>query len=383
VIYGTRVRQAREFRQTQQGELAGKLGVSSGRLSQIEHSESVELSASQVDALVANLRMPASFFSRPPVDELGEGSMRFRAQVKVTKKVRSAARREADLALEIYAHLLETLDVPAPLVPTLPATTDIEEAAEHTRAALGIAPDAVVPNAVRALERAGIVIVAFETEEDEHLDGFSNWWGSERRHPVIALSTSMSWDRRRHTVVHELAHLVMHRGAGMDGMDGRAVERQADQFAGAFLFPRDSALEELPRPVTLRQLIPLKQRWGVSIGSLLSRARQLGVIDADESTSLWKQMSARRWRTVEPLADLREPELPRALRQMAELVYDLPADSSTLATSLAADLNRYRRDVDVELGRYAGGRAAATTSAPAITDGAMAPVISLRDRRPG
>ncbi len=104
--------------------------------------------------------------------------MRFRAQVKVTKKVRSAARREADLALEIYAHLLDTLDVPAPLVPTLTATTDIEEAAEHTRAALGIAPDAVVPNAVRALERAGIVIVAFETEEDEHLDGFSSWWGS-------------------------------------------------------------------------------------------------------------------------------------------------------------------------------------------------------------
>jgi Zn-dependent peptidase ImmA (M78 family) len=52
----------------------------------------------------------------------------------------------------------------------------------------------------------------------------------------------------------------MHRGAGMDRMDGRAVERQADQFAGAFLFPRDSVVEELPRPVALRPLIPLKQR---------------------------------------------------------------------------------------------------------------------------
>jgi len=374
MIYGTRVRQAREFRQVQQGVLASRLDISGGRLSQIEHSESVAVSPDQLEALAANLRMPTRFFQMPPTDELGEGSMRFRAQVKVSKRVRSAARREADMALEVYEHLLDRVEVPSPKVPAFPATTDLEEAAEHARAALGISPDAVIPKAIREVERAGVVVVSVETHVDQHLDGFSSWWGPERQHPVIALSTAMPWDRLRHTVIHELAHLILHRGPGMGDLNGREIERAADHFAGAFLFPRDAALEEMPRTVTLRQLVPLKQRWGVSIGSLLARAGQLNLIDEHQATSLWKQMSARGWRTREPLAELKRWEKPRALRKMAEIVYGDPIDVGALANAVG----RFRIDMQAELDRYETTRSDGKN--PAV-DRELADVIRLSDRR--
>jgi hypothetical protein len=63
----------------------------------------------------------------------------------------------------------------------------------------------------------------------------------------------------------------------------------------------------------------LKSQWGVSVKSLVRRAREVGAVDRQRSTSLYRQMSARGWNRVEP--GYVPIEKPRAFRKLAELSY--------------------------------------------------------------
>lgn len=350
MIYGSRVRQARELRGLKQGELATALGISPSRLTQIETSDGlVPMGEAAVATLSAQLLFPPEFFTTPIPEELGDGSMRFRARKSMTKKELAGIRRQAELSHELAHYLTAHVDTPASRIPALPATADIEEAAQETRAALSIAPDVVIPRLWSVLERAGVFVYAIETSEDSRLDAFSTWTGTNLERPVIATGTNQSWDRMRLTGAHELGHLVLHRSATDDPTLGIDVERDANRFAGAFLFPRDAVLEEMPRPVTLSRLAPLKLRWGMSLGALIERAKEVGVIDAVRASSLHRQIAARGWRTQEPGVDARPIERPRALRKMAELVYGNPMDTRKIADHL----HRYVTEVARDLDRYA------------------------------
>lgn len=153
----------------------------------------------------------------------------------------------------------------------------------------------------------------------------------------------------------------------------KEAKRDANRFASAVVIPRDRALEEFPRPVTLRQLLPLKQRWGMSIQALVARGREVGVIDEAHPTTLWKQYSARQWRKGEPLGDMRHRERARAFRQMAGL-----ADGNPINTNaLACDVGRYRVDVETELDRYAAGTSRPTAARTASRADDSADVIDL------
>ena len=131
--------------------------------------------------------------------------------------------------------------------------------------------------------------------------------------PIICVSRSSSdperkvpGDRQRFTVAHELGHLALHSGLGppQTAEDASRVEKQAHLFAGAFLAPGDAMLEELRDlggRVTLRTLASIKERWGIAIKALVLRFRNLGVIDAEQARSLYKQISARGWSRDEPV----------------------------------------------------------------------------------
>ncbi len=113
-------------------------------------------------------------------------------------------------------------------------------------------------------------------------------------------------DRQRWTVAHELGHLALHvtQGPPTTSMEASEIEKQAHAFAGAFLAPGDVMLDELDRlggRVTLQTLARIKETWGVSIKALVTRFRNLGVIDADHARSLFKQISARGWNKNEPV----------------------------------------------------------------------------------
>jgi hypothetical protein len=58
----------------------------------------------------------------------------------------------------------------------------------------------------------------------------------------------------------------------------RILEQQADRFASSFLMPRHLIYDQLPTRLNFMQFYEVKKTWGVSIGALLFRARELGRI---------------------------------------------------------------------------------------------------------
>jgi Zn-dependent peptidase ImmA (M78 family) len=147
---------------------------------------------------------------------------------------------------------------------------------------------------------------------------------------VVAATTA--GDRHRFSVAHELGHLVLHHVP--EGAP-HTLERQADAFAEAFLLPEAAMLAELVLPITLTTLADLKTRWGVSLQALIRRAHTLGVLTPSQYRSLSAQLGARGWRTQEPITV--PVERPRALRQLAELLYGRPIAYPSLADAMGLD----------------------------------------------
>jgi len=62
-----------------------------------------------------------------------------------------------------------------------------------------------------------------------------------------------------------------------------------------------TAAEGRHRWLTLTSLAKVKAEWGISIKGLVGRFKSLGVINALQAESLYKQISARRWTKAEPV----------------------------------------------------------------------------------
>ncbi|MGD8202443.1 ImmA/IrrE family metallo-endopeptidase [Ornithinimicrobium sp. W1679] len=113
-------------------------------------------------------------------------------------------------------------------------------------------------------------------------------------------------------MAHELGHLALH---AIDVPP--EVEEQAYAFAAEFLMPEALIKSEL-RNLTLGKALTLKAEWGVSMQALIERAHGLGVLPAAKRTSLYKQLSARQWRTREPGSEDLPMEEPALMAHVAK-----------------------------------------------------------------
>lgn len=184
---------------------------------------------------------------------------------------------------------------------------DIEQHAQHVRGAAGLSETEVVRNAIRAVERLGVVVLPLSDELGRHL-GLSQYIDGVPHVRVSRPRPNVPGDRQRFTVAHELGHLSLHAHLGPPetAEEARLIESQAHRFAGAFLTPRDALIEDLHRHdpsgrVTLQTLQLLKADWGVAIKMLVVRFQQLNVITSAHATSLYKQISKRGWNSGEPI----------------------------------------------------------------------------------
>lgn len=158
------------------------------------------------------------------------------------------------------------------------------------------------------MEAAGCVIL----EEDfgtSRVDGLSQWIGE---HPVVLINLRVPTDRKRLTLAHELGHLCLHSTHTSDD-----IEREANDFAAEFLMPREFIRPQL-RNLTLGKLHDLKREYGTSMQAIIERAKDLEMISPSQRTNLYKSLSARGWRTREPLSEEIPDERPRLVRDISE-----------------------------------------------------------------
>lgn len=88
---------------------------------------------------------------------------------------------------------------------------------------------------------------------------------------------------------------IYHPQEDLLGQDYRNVENEANQFASAFLMPKDSFTADLTKEsfIDLDTFIDLKSKWNVSIAAMVHRAHDLELINDKEYVKLQKQISYR------------------------------------------------------------------------------------------
>jgi Zn-dependent peptidase ImmA (M78 family)/transcriptional regulator with XRE-family HTH domain len=328
MINPARLQQAREVRGFTQTALARQIGVHQSAIAQLEAGR-IQPSPEVLAAISQHTSFPPTFFTRPSGPDFPLGSLRFRARAAMTARQRRQAFWLAHTLYELMAQLAARAELPAPRVPRLDG--DPVAAAAMTRQALGLPPDQPIGPLIRTLERGGVWVVAVPVALPQR-EAFSTWAGGDASTPVIVVTATTAGDRRRFSVAHELGHLALHQIPQGSLHD---VEQQADAFAAALLLPEAAMRQVLVPPITLTTLADLKARWGVSLQALIRRALTLECITPSHYRALYAQLGARGWRTQEPLGV--PVERPRALRQLAELLYGQPIETSRLADEMGLD----------------------------------------------
>jgi Zn-dependent peptidase ImmA (M78 family)/transcriptional regulator with XRE-family HTH domain len=326
---GSRLREAREVRGLTAVTLAEIVEISPQAISQYEAGKSTP-SPEVLHLLASAVNLPEHFFMRPQRPTEG-GAVFYRSMSSATKGARARAERRFEWLQDIVRYLTEfvtfpdsnfpRLDIPGD--PLLLSDAEIEDAADEVRRYWGM-HDGPIANMVLLLENQG-AIVARDNLGADALDSLSEFVSEEGRPYIIVGTDKGSAVRWRFDLAHELGHVVLHGGLSPDQLlrpeYHKRIEEQAHRFASAFLLPLAPFGEDL-FSANLDVLRSLKLKWRVSIGMMVTRARQCDLISEETARRLWINLSRRGWRRVEPYDREMEPEMPRLLRRSIELVLD-------------------------------------------------------------
>lgn len=361
---GQRLRVARVFKGHTLDQLARLAGTSRSFLSRVEAGER-QPSPLLVDAMAEHLDvLPDFLFGQAPVDEARDRECHFRNRQRVGAKVRGRVLAHATLYSTLVEYLDARLRLPRPHVPrvNVESTDDIERAAARCRMAWGLGLDLPLANVTKVAERAGIVI-ALLVDGVEKVDAFSR---DGRQRPLAVLSWKDAASRNCFSLAHEVGHLVMH---GDRETGDKQTESEADRFASALLMPRDGFMREFPRGrIDWPALVRLKARWRVSLGAMVRRAHQLGLLSPSQYTNAYKTLSYRGWRKLEPGEfDFHAPQMVAMAFAALAKGYGVRPDE------VAADLGWRRETLDRVL-----GPAVHLPAAPAEEERPPAQVIQLR-----
>lgn len=308
---------AREWRGYTQTELGNALSLVQGTISKLESGNAL-LSDELVEKIAAELRFPREFFFQDlQLSDLPQSLFR-RRLTNVSATTLKAARARWAIMLHGVRALLEAVELPECRVPLVDFERDgigPTEAAQQLRREWNV-PIGPIQDVTALVEQMGVLVVPFDFGS-ERIDGMSIYNRALGLPPMIFVNKTTPGDRQRFTTLHELCHLVAH--SHLVGESDRDLEHEADVFASEFLLPSDQIRGHLSAGVTINSLLSLKVHWKASMQSLLMKAFSIDAIDAPRRLALWKQVSKRGWRTLEPNPIPREePTLLYNLLRMHE-----------------------------------------------------------------
>lgn len=309
--------------------LAELAGVSAVTISRLEHGENPP-EHDTVARLASALRYPENFFAGDDPEDLDTDAASFRSLKKMTARERDAALAAGSLGLELNNWVEAEFSLPKPNLIDLSYETDPEAAARSLRAHWGLGEKAI-GDMLGLLEFNGIRVFSL-SEETRSVDAFSFWRGDI---PFVFLNTFKSAEHGIYDSAHELGHLVLHRHGGR--MHSRDAEREANQFASAFLMPEADVRARIPRFVTFETIIQAKKRWRVSAMALAYRLHALELLTDWQYKSACIQLGRRGFRSGEPGGI--ERETSKVWRKILAQLWSEGATKDEIASGLGLPLD--------------------------------------------
>ena len=302
-------------------DLAREISVSRQAVSLYENGQQTP-SPDVLERIARVLNFKTAFFVWPLPSSARCGPTFWRSMASATKTARERASVPHDWLMDLGQYVSQWIELPKLDFPEFAIPTDltrvsdeaIEDFATKTRRHWGMG-DGPIGNMVWLAENKGAIVARLGLDADK-LDGQSHWAGG--RPHILLNADKCSAVRSRFDVAHEIGHVVLHRGLDSGvihrSLEHKIMEEQANAFASAFLLPAKTFSAEV-HSTTLDQFRMLKERWGVSIGTMLMRAVTLGLVPEKRVDYLWITYSRKGWRKWEPLDDDLLVEQPRLLRQ--------------------------------------------------------------------
>lgn len=318
-----RISLARNLRGVSQGELSQKLKLTNQSvLSNIENGK-IPFDEPFATQLANELKLPVSFFHKDrSFTRLSKFYYRKRNAFPAAALIPLEAK--IDVIRESYSRLLEAADVPFVELPAIPVTDSNrpEEIARLFRLFLGLNNEPL-DGLVSIIERLGIVVFFLDVNSDK-FSGLTVQ--TDNNVHMIVINKNMPNDHKKFTLAHEIGHIIMHIPFAEDPdfiseYDLDVVEKQADQFAGAFLIPREQAKYTL-RDITYSKLDEFKTYWKVSKQAIICRARDVGIINEVRFKTLFIELSRNGERKKERITiPLDEPKLLKKIIEAYEAEY--------------------------------------------------------------
>jgi len=204
---------------------------------------------------------------------------------------------------------LEALIPPPPSVDIDQYNGEVSEIAKVVRKRWNI-KRGPIPDVTKILEDAGIVIISFDFGTPL-IDAFCQH-GGDGLPPIIFINSSLTKDRLRYSLSHELGHLVMH------DIPNPQQEDQANLFASEFLMPKEDIKDDLYE-LKLTKFMELKLHWGASMQAIIYRAWQIGKLSDRQMKYFFIEISKRGWRKIEPVDVPHLKESPSTLKALIDI----------------------------------------------------------------
>lgn len=323
-----RLTQARVRRGLSKTDLAAEVGVSAAAVGQYEAG--VNSPRPDVMNRLANvLEVRPEFFSvGRPLARVDTVHAHFRSLRSARVSDRQKALATATLVWELTFALERYVKLPEVDLPVLSTGTSPHVAALALREHWTL-PDGPVKHLVATAEARGIVVAVRPVHEIDAVDAFSVVIVDR---PIIVSTPRRSENvfRHRFSIAHEIGHLLLHRDTEEYSV---AIEKEADEFAAAFLTPAAAMDAVLPQRLDLAALDRLGRKWGVSPHSLVRRMVERGRTTESSARRAYQRLAV----ADDPLADPTSAypgEMPSLLKKAAQLAGDHGAGVPALADAL-------------------------------------------------
>ncbi len=291
---------ARHRRKLSGKELAEAAGLTPVTVSKVENGHQPD--DATIDCLIRALGFPRDFFFMGAPERLQTKAVSFRSLKKMSAAERNASLAAGSVGIAFYEWIDQRFNLPAPDLIDLSKDRERPDvAARLLRQHWGIG-DRPIGNLLKLYESKGIRVLSL-SENTPNVDAYSFW---NSKYPYMFLNQSKTAERSNFDSAHELAHLVLHFHAGRESAQVANAEKQADQFASAFLMPEADVKSTVRQIYSASQIIRAKSRWKVSAMALATRLRNLEMLSDWSYRSIVIELGRRGYRSGEPKGIQRE-----------------------------------------------------------------------------
>ncbi|HJJ36770.1 MAG TPA: XRE family transcriptional regulator [Methanocorpusculum sp.] len=310
MTFGEKLRGIRILHRMTQEDLAKRVSLEKMSISKYESGKMMPSSLTLVALCNVFEVSPDYFFRESTVNITATPEFRTLGNVKLAKTDQMRISQKTE---EAMGNLLEISGICAiardfsqleSLRRTVRNSEDIEQLAMDVRDTWALGHDPI-ENLMEVAETNGFAIILVDGPKKFDAAVFID----DTYGPIISLKRDVPKNRQRFTLAHELGHYFI-RNSERNANMRWTPETRANRFAAALLVPRDDLIKDIGENrtnISSDELCMLRDKYGISIESLLVRMVSLGII----SKQLKSRLEAYDIETKS--SEIEEPRLVRKL----------------------------------------------------------------------